>query len=253
MGGWLREIDDLLRGTKATPELLAQGTAHLDLRTYIGMAVLLGIFYGLAMGLYAATTREPAMPAQLMSSALKVPALFFLTLAVSSPSLYVFSALLGARLTAMDALRTIVSAITVSLAVLASFAPITVLFTLSTTSYPFMKLLNVFLFAVAGIVGLKFLVNMLDRLDGAQAPELPDGADPQSPQPPAQPRLRPRRPGQDIFRAWLAVYALVGLQMAWILRPFIGSPHYEAFRWFRPRGGSVFADILRTIGEFLGG
>ena len=50
-----------------------------------------------------------------------------------------------------------------------------------------------------------------------------------------------------------ALYALVGAQMAWILRPFIGSPHYVAFRWFRPRGGNVFIDIIRTIGEFLGG
>ena len=139
MGSWLKGIDDLLRGKKATPELLGKGTEHLRIGPHVGVIVCLGILYGLAMGRYAVVSREPRMPMQILASALKVPALFLLTLIVSFPSLYVFSALLGTRLTAMDALRVILSAIAVNLAVLASFAPITAFFTLSTTSYPFMK------------------------------------------------------------------------------------------------------------------
>ena len=64
----------------------------------VGTAVVLGIAYGLFMGLYAVMTRTPACWEQLLSTAIKVPALFLGTLVVTFPSLYVFSALLGTRL-----------------------------------------------------------------------------------------------------------------------------------------------------------
>jgi len=54
-----------------------------------------------------------------------------------------------------------------------------------------------------------------------------------------------------LFKVWLIVYALVGAQMGWILRPFIGSPDLP-FTWFRQRGGNVFVDVLRTVAEMLG-
>ena len=38
-----------------------------------------------------------------------------------------------------------------------------------------------------------------------------------------------------VFGCWMIVFGLVGAQMSWILRPFIGSPDME-FAWFRPRG-----------------
>lgn len=38
---------------------------------------------------------------------------------------------------------------------------------------------------------------------------------------------------------WVVIYALVGAQMGWLLRPFIGSPDMP-FTWFRERSGNVF-------------
>jgi hypothetical protein len=199
---------------------------------------------------------------QLAATAIKVPALFFLTLVVTFPSLYVFSALFGVRLGPADTLRLIVAPLAVNLAVLASLGPITGFFTLSTTSYEFMKLLNVFFFSVSGIIGLKVLLTMLSRLEeaqtlGAAAPAsaaLADGGGVPSQPPAAPPTLPPSRERSTArltFHVWVIIYALVGAQMGWILRPFIGSPDIP-FQWFRHREANIFIDIVQTIGKLFG-
>jgi hypothetical protein len=259
---WLKELDEVLRGHKADPHLLAGGTAHIPIQPLVVGSVLLGIIYGVFMGLYAVATRTPPSIAQIMASAIKVPALFFLTLAVTFPSLYVFSALFGVRLGPKDTLRLILVPITVNLAVLASLGPITGFFTLSTTSYGFMKLLNVLFFSVSGVIGLKVLLTMLSRLEEAQAAQVtappmaaqPDGGPDASKPAPVGPALRSsqdRTMARTTFQVWIVIYALVGAQMGWILRPFIGSPDLP-FHWFRGREANIFVDIAHTIGSLLG-
>ncbi|HUV40070.1 MAG TPA: hypothetical protein VMY39_10670 [Planctomycetota bacterium] len=138
MRAWLRELDALLRGAKTHPELLAEGTTHLRPGPLIAASLILGVLYGVCMGLFAAMTQGAGGAWQIVASAVKVPALFYLTLLVTFPSLYVFSALLGVRMTSADVLRIVSAAVTVNLALLASFGPITAFFTLSTDSYTFM-------------------------------------------------------------------------------------------------------------------
>ena len=58
-----------------------------------------------------------------------------------------------------------------------------------------------------------------------------------------------RAPNRDVltvFRIWIMVFGLVGAQMAWVLRPFLGSPH-QAFTWFRPRSSNFFEAILYAL------
>lgn len=264
MATWLRELDEVLRGHKADPRLLAEGTAHIHIPPLIAVSVVLGMIYGVCMGLYAVATRTPPCIEQLVASAVKVPALFFLTLAVTFPSLYVFSALLGVRLGPTDTFRLILVPIVVNLAVLASLGPITAFFTLSTTSYPFMKLLNVFFFAVAGFIGLKILLAMLSRLEKASSVAVPvqmepsrtaeaQGGDTQGvpAKPLPRPTARERTSASTTFLVWVVIYALAGAQMGWILRPFIGAPRLS-FQLFRGREANFFIDILRTLGQLLG-
>jgi hypothetical protein len=226
------------------------------------VSILLGIIYGLFMGLYAVLTRTPPCYAQMFASAVKVPLLFILTLIITFPSLYVFSALLGIRLGPKDTLRLILAPIAANLAVLASLGPITGFFTLSTSSYPFMKLLNFFFFAVSGAIGLKVLLTMLAKLDAAQTrpvviedkPALSDqGGDSLAPNAPA--KTPSRSPEGDMarttFRIWLVIYGLVGAQMGWVLRPFIGAPDIP-FQWFRVREANIFVDLFRTISDLFG-
>ena len=79
---------------------------------------------------------------QLVATAVKVPALFYLTLFVTFPSLYVFNALVGSRLTLLSVLRLLVASLAVNLAVLASLGPIVLFFSLTTKSYPFIQLVE---------------------------------------------------------------------------------------------------------------
>ena len=153
MKTWLNELDDLLRGRKTEPGLLAEGTEQLRIGPFLTATVILGLVYGVFMGLYAVLNHTPPCYRQLLASTVKVPALFLLTLLVTFPSLYVFSALLGTRLSPIGTFRIVVASLAVTLALLASVGPITGFFSVTTSSYPFMKLLNFFLFAMAGMIG----------------------------------------------------------------------------------------------------
>jgi hypothetical protein len=267
MREWLAELDDLLRGRKTSRELLAEGTGQIRLRPLVLVSVALAIVYGACMGCYAVFNRPDPQAMQVVASGLKVPALFFLTLVVTFPSLYVFSALLGVRLGPLDTLRLVVAPTAVCIAVLASFALITLFFDFCTTSYPFMKLLNVAFFATGGLIGISFMMTMLERLRPVaeappiEAPQVAEAAVPQAPRAasltPVERGLTPWPvPSQQtmagrVFRVWIVLYALVGAQMAWVLRPFVGAPD-QPFTWFRERSANFLVDLARTIADLFG-
>jgi hypothetical protein len=192
-----------------------------------------------------------------------------LTLLVTFPSLYVFNALVGSRLSMVSMLRLVVAALCVMMAVLASLGPIVAFFAVSTTSYPFMKLMNVVAYAVAGSLGLSFLLQTLHRLSLAQMEEgepiapaeeaPPETAAPGIPPPyPTAPayaapgalermRMRALDPRvRTIFRIWVIVFGLVGAQMSWVLRPFVGDPH-KSFTFFRERESHFFEAVVDAL------
>jgi hypothetical protein len=228
----LSRLDDLLRGRSTTPLQLAENAQGLPLGLFLRLAVALGAVYGVSMGLYAATGHQPAEYRHLLSSAIKIPALFLLTLAVTFPSLYVFSVLGGCTMKFLAVLRLLVATVVVNLALGASLAPILAFFTFSTTSYAFMIVLNVLLLAVSGAVALGFLVKVLRRLAAESSPEDGTGVNPSA--------------GTAFFNIWVLLYALVGAQMGWLLRPFIGNPSLP-FAWFRPRSGNFFQAVFDHI------
>ena len=55
-----------------------------------------------------------------------------------------------------------------------------------------------------------------------------------------------------VFSCWIVVFALVGAQMAWVLRPFIGSPN-QPFEWFRERDSNFFESVFQTAMKLLTG
>jgi hypothetical protein len=168
---------------------------------------------------------------QTMSSAVKLPVLFIATLFVCVPSLYFFSLLFGSNQSLSQNLAVILTAITVTSVLLLSCAPITLFFLLTTTHYQFFKLLNVAIFSVSGLMGVVFLYQGMKVVSGAEV----EGAT--------------TRKWVLIF--WLFVYAFVGSQMAWTIRPFIGAPGIP-FELFRQLGGNFYTDILHSVSEILG-
>src|SRR5690606_14502845 len=109
--------------------------AAIPLRAFALLSVVLAVCYGFFMGWYGVASRPKAEYMPLVASMIKLPALFLLTLLVTFPSLYVFAALVGCRLSFGAVLRLLVAAIVVNLAVAASLGPILGFFTVSTTSY----------------------------------------------------------------------------------------------------------------------
>jgi hypothetical protein len=217
---------------------------------------------------------------QLLATTLKVPLLFALTLAVTFPSLYVFNALVGSRLYCLAMLRLLVASLVVNICVLASLGPIVAFFSVSTNSYGFMVLFNVAMFTIGGVLGLMFLLRTLNRmtrgtLPAAKRSELrasehaedtrmdsvegfSDGdaehVDAALVDAGALDLMEGEQWGRRVrfvFTVWLVIFSLVGSQMGWVLRPFIGDPK-EPFTLFRERESNFFAAVLRTLGHLLG-
>lgn len=255
----LQELDRILRGETTRLPALQAGTIRIRVGGISLLLVVLGLSYGFCMGCYALL--RPAGPSyqQLIASTLKVPALFALTCLVTFPSLYVFNALVGSRLRAGAMLRLLITGLAVTISVLASFGPIVCFFSVSTTSYPFMVLFNVAMFAIAGILGLTFLLRTLHRLslvDDAQS-QAESGAEPgtssiagnEAGPPGALDRIEGHLLGghvKTVFRCWIVVFGVVGAQMSWVLRPFIGDPD-SPFTWFRPRYSNFFEAVAQTV------
>ncbi len=265
-----KTIDRILRGDAACLEEIKQGSVGSQAGAMVRVGLLLGALYGVCMGLFASLRPEGPGVAQLFASAVKVPLLFLLTLLVTFPSLYVSSALSKSQLRFLPTLRLLLAASTVNLVLLASLGPVTAFFTLSSDSYPFMVLLNVVFFGIAGLVGLGYLRRSLtqvflppERKRQPLIPPIPTSNPSPSDSPenaavPEPPALREipvfARPHEvdaatRIFTIWMFVFGVVGCQMGWILRPFIGSPD-RPFEWFRPRSShflEALGDALRLV------
>jgi hypothetical protein len=185
----------------------------------------------LFLALYGAVLGSTHSLWQTLSSAAKLPLLFLTTLIICSPTLYFFNVLFGSNQSLTQNFALILTAITVTAVLLLSFAPIVVFFLLTTSNYQFFKLLNVVIFAVCGIIGVVFLSQGM-KIVSASGKE---GG-------------RARR---WVMWAWVIVYAFVGSQMAWTLRPFIGAPSMQ-FELFRQLGGNFYTNIFASMGEVLG-
>ncbi len=260
-------LDALLRGDATRLGSLKDGQIAISARRLSLVAILLGLAFGACMGFFSLFREDGPVWTQWVATVAKVPLLFFLTLLVTFPSLYVFNALAGSRLTVQSVLRLLVAALAVNLAVLASLGPISAFFAVSTKSYSFMVLLNVAIFAVAGVFGLMFLMRTLHRLVVATTEADTKPGAPIPPPLPAAGQPPPVIPGQEsaidplagrtmgrhetiVFRCWMLVFAFVGSQMAWVLRPFLGNPALK-FTWFRGRESSFFESVWQHLVNFF--
>jgi len=181
--------------------------------------------------LYGAVMGSTHSLLQALSSAAKLPLLFLTTLVVCAPTLYFFNLNFGSNQSLRQNVALMLTTITVTSVLLLSFAPVVTFFLLTTSQYQFFKLLNVGVFTISGIVGVTFLSY------GMQIVSYGGGE-----------RAGARR---TVIWLWIILYAFVGSQMAWTLRPFVGAPGLP-FELFRQLGGNFYANILASFGEILG-
>lgn len=185
------------------------------IRWSITATLLLTAIYGLTMGMMSFSSHGFSTGiAQSFSSAFKIPLLYLVSLAVCYPLLYFVIVLIGSRLSFLQTLTLILLAITMNSILLAGCAPIVLFFIFTGSDYVFIKALHVVVFGFSGswamIALWQGLTVMCEKSD-----------------------LYPKQ-AIRILQIWILVFGFVGAQMAWSLRPFIGSPDRE-FEFIRER------------------
>jgi hypothetical protein len=157
------------------------------------------VFYGAVAGSAGEHTIGDR-PLQILYTAIKLPLLLGLTFALTLPTFYVINALAGVGEDFPHAMRALLRTHAVMTIVLASFAPVTMFWYFCFAQHDGHILFNAAVFTLAS-----FVAQIILRRE-------------------YRPLIARNRIHLRLIRAWLVVYAFVGIQVAWVLRPFIGDP-----------------------------
>src|SRR5579871_2655676 len=85
MLAWVKYLDRVIRGDANHPTALAQGEIHQPVGGLTVIGAVLGGIYGLCMGCFGLFARHDGAILQMIATTIKVPLLFFLTLAITFP------------------------------------------------------------------------------------------------------------------------------------------------------------------------
>ncbi|HVJ80426.1 MAG TPA: hypothetical protein VNC50_05090 [Planctomycetia bacterium] len=196
----------ILRGKLDAPR--PAGGVGLSRFIELGAYVLAyGLLYGMVMGTFGGVF-TPERWWQMLYSAAKVPLLLLLSFVLCVPSFYVFCSLLGLQRDFPQALAAIVAAQGVLAVTLASLAPLVFVVYASTDDYNAAVLYHGAPFLVASLAGQRALVRGY------------------------RPLIARNSRHRIAAILWLLAYVFVAIQLAWNLRPFVGSPRLpvEFFR-----------------------
>ena len=222
MTGLLLQVDDLLRGRAlALDERLTPDVRQQRLASLLLFIATFGIFYGAVMGTFGGVRGERAL--QLLYSGLKVPLLLLVTFVLSLPSFFVLNTILGVRSDFPAALRALTATQAALTVILASLAPFTAFWYASFTNYQAAILFNAVMFGIASLAAQVLLRRWYRPLVARN------------------PRHR------ALLRVWLIVYAFVGIQMAWILRPFVGDPNSPTQFFREGAWGNAYVELAQII------
>lgn len=176
----------------------AAESAPLALRPLMFCTIAFGLCYGAVMGSFSGL--EAARCQLLLYSAIKVPVLILGAFVLSIPSFYVLNTLLGLRQDFPAAVRALAATQAGLTIILASLAPFTGLWYLSFTRYSQAVAFNGVMFTIASASAQLVLRRHYSALIAANRRHL------------------------WMLRTWLILYSFVAIQLAWILRPFVGDP-----------------------------
>lgn len=213
-GRVLRAIDDVLRGEAGSRHPLAP-------------IVVGGAIYGAAMGTFGGFAGDRGW--QVAFSAAKVPILLVATPALALPSFFVLNTLAGLRRDFSEALYAVaVSQSAVALA-LVSLAPLVLVWYASTGEYQASLLFHAALFGLASLGGQLALRRAYRPLIARSGRH----------------RL--------MLRAWIAIYAFVGIALGWTLRPFLGAPGEPVTFFRKGEWENAYVVVARLIWSVIRG
>jgi hypothetical protein len=179
---------------------------------------LFSFLYGVVMGSYNGVLQS-------LVTGIKVPCLIFLSLLICFPALYVIQYMIGSTMTVYQMANIIFSGFIVFTTIALSFAPIVIFFMITSNNYSFLKLLHVAIFTFSGIFTVKTIINGLSY--SCEKKNI-------------YPKL-----GMRIFKIWIVILAFVSSQLAWNLRPFVGSRDLP-FELFRKRESNFYVAVIQS-------
>lgn len=219
----------VLRDREALFERIRQ---ERDLTGLILQGVLTGVagsaIFGIALGIYAQTF------SQIAASALKLPILLLGTVILCFPVFHLLQSGQAERPLRLEASLALQATALGAVAVVWGCLSPAVMFLVSSTQhYRLCQFLAVGVGAAGGIVGLQVLLAGYSNLcQGRESADV---------------RLLTR---ERSLLAYFLLFSCVGGQLAWVLRPFIGSPTmpFQIFRAPDPEMGNFFVMLLRMLG-----
>ncbi|MBK8271187.1 MAG: hypothetical protein IPK83_23880 [Planctomycetes bacterium] len=188
-------------------------------------AIIVGFapLYGALMGSFQFDSAERLL--QIAYSAIKAPLLLGATTILCLPVFFVINTILGLRDDFRDAIQSILAGQAGLSVTLASLGPFTRFWYFSTEDYRAALLFNAAMFTIATAAGQLVMWRYY--------------------------RILVRRNLRHVvaLALWLVLYAFVGIQMGWILRPFIGSPGMDV-TFFRE---GAFTNAYVVVAELIVG
>ena len=216
----VQEIDLLLRrGSR-------EGSKTLTGVRALAVFIACGGFYGAVMATFILAPERALL---VLFCAIKVPILFGCTMLLAVPSFYVLSALRGVSNDFGKVFALLLDYQLLVAILLAALAPITALVNLTTPAdgYQGVQFWNSLTFLLAACIAqLKFTARARQLVAKDERHRL-------------------------LLRLWSIIYAFIGIQMAWTLRPFIGSPD-QAIGFFRPgKLDNAYVKIFEIFRDLL--
>ena len=223
-------------------KLLLQGNAD-----DIAVSVSQGSFRSLARycliiligaGLYGATLGLWRAPLQSLYTAIKFPLVIFLTCLGNGAINGMLAQILGSGFSFKQTALAILMSFAIAAIILGGFAPVTLFVWFNAPplesknailGHSVMLLTHVFAIALAGVIANRRLLGLLRKMGGSDAI------------------------ARAVLFSWLAGNLFLGAQLAWNLRPSIGSPGL-AVQFLRddPLRGNFYEAVWRATRHLLG-
>ena len=225
------ELGTLLSGEAAA---LAGWTGKFESRRlafHLAVIVVGAGCYGAAMGWW----RDPM---QALYVGIKFPLILLLTALGNALLNAMLAPLLGLNVTLRQSLLAVLMSFAITSAILGAFSPLLAFVVWnapamspdvkSTLPYALIKLTHVVVIAFAGIAGNVRLFQLLTQLAGSKAV------------------------AKRVLIAWLGVNLLLGSQLTWIARPFIGAPQLPVvFLRDGALQGNFYENVFQTVTDLF--
>lgn len=223
----IRHIPVLLRGETNAVAPWTEAASPARVATWLTVTVLGSAAFGAAMGWWRA-------PEQALYTAAKLPLVLLFTALGNALLNAMLAPLLGVNIGLRQSLLAVLMSFTIAGAILGGVAPLLAFVIWNApplarsasagTTHAFILLTIVAAIAFAGIAANVRLLRLLERLGGGAGV------------------------ARRVLCAWLSANLFFGSQLAWILRPFVGSPGLPVqFLRDEPLKGSFYEAVFYSL------